>query len=74
MSGAFEGRDLLRDPPPSGDALLFVAETHPSREKATATYALRTEDHKEGVRSFLERRPPEWKLRPSTDLPDWPED
>ena len=31
-------------------------------------------DAAEGVRSFLERRPPEWKLRPSTDLPDWPDD
>ena len=26
----------------------------------------------EGVRSFLERRPPEWKLRASSDMPDWP--
>jgi len=26
----------------------------------------------EGVRSFLERRPPVWKLRASTDLPEWP--
>ena len=42
LRGEFEGRDLLRDPPPAGDGLLFVAETHPSREKATATYALRT--------------------------------
>jgi len=31
-------------------------------------------DAAEGVRSFLERRPPEWKLRASTDLPQWPED
>jgi arylsulfatase A-like enzyme len=46
VTGAFEGRDLLRDPAPTGDALLFVAETHPSREKATATYALRTDEHK----------------------------
>ncbi len=30
-------------------------------------------DAAEGVRSFLERRPPEWKLRASTDLPEWPE-
>jgi enoyl-CoA hydratase/carnithine racemase len=29
-------------------------------------------DAPEGVRSFLERRPPQWKLRPSTDLPEWP--
>jgi enoyl-CoA hydratase/carnithine racemase len=29
-------------------------------------------DAAEGVRSFLERRPPEWKLRPSIDLPEWP--
>ncbi|MBW2244514.1 MAG: enoyl-CoA hydratase/isomerase family protein [Deltaproteobacteria bacterium] len=29
-------------------------------------------DAAEGVRSFLERRPPEWKLSASTDLPDWP--
>ncbi len=47
VSGAsFEGRDLLRDPPPTGDALQFVAETHPSRDKATPTYALRTMSHK----------------------------
>jgi arylsulfatase A-like enzyme len=41
-----EGRDLLRDPEPSGDALLFVAETHPAREKSTPLYALRTAEHK----------------------------
>jgi arylsulfatase A-like enzyme len=46
VHGEFEGRDLLHDPPPTGDALLFVAETHPSREKATSTYALRTGQHK----------------------------
>jgi enoyl-CoA hydratase/carnithine racemase len=31
-------------------------------------------DAAEGVRSFLERRPPEWKLSASTDLPDWPDE
>jgi len=34
-------------------------------------------DAKEGVTSFLEKRPPEWTLRPSADIPDvfpdWPE-
>jgi arylsulfatase A-like enzyme len=39
---AMEGRDLLRDPPPTGDALLFVGETHPTREKASPLYAMRT--------------------------------
>jgi enoyl-CoA hydratase/carnithine racemase len=32
----------------------------------------RQPDAAEGVRSFLERRPPEWQLKASTDLPDWP--
>ena len=31
-------------------------------------------DAVEGVKSFLERRTPDWKLRPSVDLPEWPED
>jgi len=26
----------------------------------------------EGVMSFLQKRPPEWKLRPSSDMPEWP--
>jgi choline-sulfatase len=43
---AMEGRDLLVDPAPRGDAEQLVAETHPSREKAHALYALRTEQHK----------------------------
>ena len=27
-------------------------------------------DAREGVRSFLEKRPPQWSMKPSTDLPD----
>ena len=29
-------------------------------------------DATEGVMSFLQKRPPEWKLRPSADMPEWP--
>ena len=39
---------------------------------ACETITLSSEDHREGVRSFLERRPPERKLRASTDIPEWP--
>ncbi len=46
VAPAMEGRDLLHDPPPSGDALLFVAETHPAREKSSPIYAIRTGNHK----------------------------
>jgi len=28
-------------------------------------------DAREGVMSFLEKRPPEWTLRPSEDMPEW---
>jgi arylsulfatase A-like enzyme len=41
-----EGRDLLRDPPPTGDAAVLIAETHPERSKATPLYAMRTEEYK----------------------------
>ena len=29
-------------------------------------------DAREGIESFLQRRSPEWKLRPATDTPPWP--
>jgi hypothetical protein len=28
-------------------------------------------DTREGVRSFLEKRAPQWSMKPSTDLPDF---
>ena len=33
----------------------------------------RQQDAKEGVMAFLEKRRPAWTLRPSADLPDWPD-
>jgi enoyl-CoA hydratase/carnithine racemase len=43
-----------------------------AKEKPLLQWVGRQADAVEGVRSFLERRPPEWKLRPSVDLPEWP--
>ncbi len=45
-----------------------------AKEKQLLAWAGKQPDAAEGVRSFMERRPPQWKLRASTDLPDWPED
>jgi enoyl-CoA hydratase/carnithine racemase len=45
-----------------------------AKEKLLLAWVGKQPDAAEGVRSFLERRPPQWKLRASTDLPDWPED
>jgi enoyl-CoA hydratase/carnithine racemase len=41
-----------------------------AREGKLFAWAGNQSDAKEGVLSFLEKRDPEWKLRPSTDLPD----
>ena len=43
-----------------------------AKEKPLLEWVGKQPDAVEGVRSFLERRPPEWKLRASTDLPEWP--
>ncbi len=43
-----------------------------AKEKPLLEWVGKQVDAVEGVRSFLERRTPEWKLRPSTDLPEWP--
>jgi hypothetical protein len=45
-----------------------------AKEKQLLAWVGKQPDAAEGVRSFLERRPPKWKLRASSDLPDWPED
>ena len=34
-------------------------------------FAGRSSDAVEGVTAFLEKRPPQWTMRPSQDLPDW---
>jgi hypothetical protein len=43
-----------------------------AKEKPLLEWVGKQADAAEGVRSFLERRPPEWKLSASTDLPEWP--
>jgi enoyl-CoA hydratase/carnithine racemase len=45
-----------------------------AKEGPLLTWVGKQADAVEGVRSFLERRPPEWKLRASSDLPEWPEE
>jgi len=45
-----------------------------AKEKPLLEWVGKQADAAEGVRSFLERRPPEWKLSASTDLPEWPKD
>ena len=45
-----------------------------AKEKPLLAWVGKQPDAAEGVRSFMERQPPQWKLRASTDLPDWPED
>ena len=45
-----------------------------AKERQLLAWVGKQPDAAEGVRSFLERRSPQWQLRASTDLPDWPED
>ena len=51
------------------------ATEHPMmahRVDSRAIYRMgRTGDAAEGVRSFLEKRPPEFPLKPSQDMPDF---
>jgi enoyl-CoA hydratase/carnithine racemase len=41
-------------------------------ETALHHVVMGSEDAKEGVRAFVERRAPAWTLRVSEDWPEWP--
>jgi enoyl-CoA hydratase/carnithine racemase len=52
-----------------------VADSVPAmlaKEQALFEWVRRQPDAVEGVVSFVEKRPPSWKLLPSKDLPEWP--
>jgi enoyl-CoA hydratase/carnithine racemase len=40
-------------------------------EQAALAWCSASEESSEGIRSFLEKRDPRWRLHPSTDLPSW---
>jgi enoyl-CoA hydratase/carnithine racemase len=42
-------------------------------ESALHLHLMKGDDVREGPVAFLERRPPQWKQRVSTDYPDWPD-
>ena len=74
-------RDVAQNAAPASVAiakrLLWEGVTETPRETMAKEGPLlewvgKQADAAEGVRSFLERRAPEWKLRASTDLPPWP--
>ena len=55
------------------EGLTESVPTMERKETALFTWAGRHQDAKEGVVAFLEKRPPAWTLRPSADMPDWPD-
>jgi enoyl-CoA hydratase/carnithine racemase len=40
-------------------------------ERDAIAWSAASAESTEGIASFLEKRPPEWRVRPSTDLPAW---
>ena len=42
------------------------------RENPLFTWVGQQADAREGIESFLQRRPPAWKLSAARDLPPWP--
>ena len=54
------------------ESLELTREESGRKESALLEWLGRQADAAEGVTSFLEKRPPKWTLRPSTDMPEWP--
>lgn len=54
----------------AGLGMSHPMEAHQLESRAVA-FTGRTADAREGIRSFLEKRPADWKGRPSEGLPDW---
>lgn len=48
------------------------AETAHAIDLPLFRWSTQTPDAREGIRAFLEKRPPRWSMRPSTDLPAMP--
>jgi enoyl-CoA hydratase/carnithine racemase len=73
-------REIARETAPVAVALTkqliwrFLSEDDPSAaEKLDGLvfgWATQSPDAKEGIRSFLEKRPPRWSMKVSTDVPD----
>ncbi|MPY93095.1 MAG: hypothetical protein GEV08_08520 [Acidimicrobiia bacterium] len=54
------------------EPLLADIEATARKENELFAWVGRQADAKEGISSFLERRPPAWTMSPARDLPAWP--
>jgi enoyl-CoA hydratase/carnithine racemase len=54
------------------EALLPDIRATTAKEQQLFAWAGQQADAREGIESFLQRRPPSWKLSPVTDHPQWP--